>query len=97
MPIPLKDNVRTLRLPIVTIVLILVNIGVYVWQVSAPTDHYSSPTLERLGLNQRDERTIDYGAIPYRLLHPGERLRCRRHRGLIRSPGGPGLQGDRRL
>ena len=72
MPIPLKDNVRTLRLPIVTIALILVNIGFYIWQVEAPTDRYSSPTLERLGLNQRDQRTVSYGAIPYRLLHPGE-------------------------
>jgi membrane associated rhomboid family serine protease len=71
-PIPLKDNVRTLRLPIVTIVLILVNVGVYVWQMGAPTDSYSSPTLERLGLNERDQRTVEYGAIPYRLLHPGE-------------------------
>ncbi len=72
MPIPLKDNVRTLRLPIVTIVLILVNVGFYIWQVGAPTDRYSSPTLERLGLNERDQRTITYGAIPYRLLHPGK-------------------------
>ena len=72
MPIPLKDNVPTLRLPIITIVLILVNVGFYIWQLGAPTDRYSSPTLERLGLNQRDERSVEYGAIPYRLLHPGE-------------------------
>jgi membrane associated rhomboid family serine protease len=72
LPIPLKDNVPTLRLPIVTIVLILVNIGFYIWQLSSPTDRYSSPTLEKLGLNERDEKSVDYGAIPYRLLHPGE-------------------------
>ena len=71
MVVPLKDNVRTLRLPIVTIILILVNVGLYFWQVSAPTDSYSSPALEQLQLNERDERTIKYGAIPYRL-HPGE-------------------------
>ncbi len=67
--IPLKDNVRTLRFPIVTIVLILVNIGVYVWQVSFPTAPTTRPAP---GVNQRDESTIDYGAIPYRLLHPGD-------------------------
>ncbi len=72
MPIPLKDNVPTLRLPIVTILLIAVNIGFYVWQLSSPTDRYASPTLERLGLNERDEKSVSYGAIPYRLLHPGE-------------------------
>jgi membrane associated rhomboid family serine protease len=72
LPIPLKDNVPTLRLPIVTIVLILVNVGFFVWQLTSPTDRYSSSTLERLGLNQRDQKSAEYGAIPYRLLHPGE-------------------------
>ncbi len=72
MPIPLKDNVPTLRLPIVTILLIVVNVGFYIWQLSSPTDRYASATLERLDLNQRDERAVAYGAIPYRLLHPGK-------------------------
>ncbi|MFN8160343.1 MAG: rhomboid family intramembrane serine protease [Solirubrobacterales bacterium] len=84
MPIPLKDNIPTLRFPIVTVLLIAVNIGFFLWQLTAPTDGYSSGALRALGLNERDERSVQYGAIPYRLLHPGSECAA----GVTEGPSG---------
>jgi membrane associated rhomboid family serine protease len=58
---PLKDNIPTDRLPIVTILLILANVFVYFFVqhggiVSGP----------------RDKEVVEYGAIPYEVTHPGE-------------------------
>ena len=72
MPIPLKDNVPTLRFPVVTLLLIVVNVGFFVWQLTFSTSDYSTPALQRLGLNERDQNSVEYGATPYRLTHPGE-------------------------
>jgi membrane associated rhomboid family serine protease len=69
--IPLKDNVPTLRFPIVTLILILVNVGFFVWQTTFSTSDYSTPALAELQLNERDQNSVEYGAIPYRLTHPG--------------------------
>jgi len=68
--IPLKDNVPTERLPIVTIALIALNIVVFGWQLSFSSSTDYSPAFP--GVNERDENTIQYGAIPYRILHPGD-------------------------
>ena len=73
MPIPLKDNVPTLRFPIVTVLLIVANVCVFVWQLSFSGDQ-ESPEVSRAGiegLSERDQNSIEYGAIPYRLLNPG--------------------------
>jgi membrane associated rhomboid family serine protease len=70
--IPLKDNVPTSRFPIVTLLLILVNLGFFIWQLTYSTSEYSTPTLEVLGLNERDQNSVEYGATPYRLTHPGD-------------------------
>lgn len=69
--IPLKDNVPTSRLPLVTILLIVVNLGFFVWQLGFSDSSSSSPQLQRLGVSERDENSVEYGAIPYRILHPG--------------------------
>jgi membrane associated rhomboid family serine protease len=69
---PLKDNIPTERFPILTVLLIVVNIAVFAWQLSFSGDQYSSPELRELGVPERDENTLEYGAIPYRLTHPGE-------------------------
>ncbi len=69
--IPLKDNVPTARLPIVTILLIVVNVGFFVWQLTFSSDSSSDPQLNRLGVSARDLKSVQYGAIPYRILHPG--------------------------
>jgi membrane associated rhomboid family serine protease len=69
--IPLKDNVPTGSFPLVTVLLIAVNIGVFVWQLTFSGSASSSPQLAQLGVSERDENSVEYGAIPYRILHPG--------------------------
>jgi membrane associated rhomboid family serine protease len=70
--IPLKDNVPTARFPLVTLLLIVVNVGVFIWQLSFSGSEAANPQLQRLGVSERDEKSVQYGAIPYRVLHPGE-------------------------
>jgi membrane associated rhomboid family serine protease len=72
--IPLKDNVPTGRLALVTVLLIVVNIGFFAWELSF-SGSTVPPELRRAGiggLSERDEKMVEYGAIPYRVLHPGK-------------------------
>lgn len=46
--------------------------AVFVWQISLPNDRASSAELRQLGVSERDEATLEYGAIPHRLTQPGE-------------------------
>jgi membrane associated rhomboid family serine protease len=69
--IPLKDNVPTSRFPIITVLLIAANIAVFAWQLSFSSSA-SSPELQGSGITERDENSLEYGAIPYRITHPGE-------------------------
>jgi membrane associated rhomboid family serine protease len=58
---PLKDNIPTDRLPILTILLILANVFVYFFvQGGGILD------------GPRDKQVIEYGAIPYEITHPGK-------------------------
>lgn len=66
--IPLKDNIPTDRFPILTVVLIAINVAVFFWQTQYPTD----PVLDRVGLTEIDQSAIEYGAIPQRITHPAE-------------------------
>ena len=69
MPIPLKDNVPTSRLPLVTILLIVANFAVFFWQLGFSDSQDYSPKFP--AITERDVNTIEYGAIPYRLTHFG--------------------------
>jgi membrane associated rhomboid family serine protease len=69
--IPLKDNVPTASFPLVTVLLIVVNVGFFVWQLTFSGSEASNLQLSRLGVSERDENSVQYGAIPYRILHPG--------------------------
>jgi membrane associated rhomboid family serine protease len=69
--IPLKDNVPTASFPVVTVLLIAVNIGFFIWQLSFSGSEASNRQLEQLGVTERDENSVQYGAIPYRIVHPG--------------------------
>jgi rhomboid family protein len=69
--IPLKDNLPNGRFPLVTAVLIAINLCVFAWQLTLPTDHASTTDLGVAGISERDQATIEYGAIPFRLTHPG--------------------------
>ena len=70
--IPLKDNIPTARLPVVTIALIALNVLVFIWQITYPTDS----ELDEIGFSAVDQSSLAYGAIPYRILRPGEDVEC---------------------
>jgi len=70
--IPLKDNLPTSRLPVVTIALIAINVAVFIWQLSYPTDE----KLDQVGLGAIDQSSLEYGAIPDRITHPREDPQC---------------------
>jgi membrane associated rhomboid family serine protease len=71
--LPLKDNIPTLRFPIVTVVLIAINVAVFVWQLTASGDpgSASSQPLAAAGASERDQIAIEYGAIPREITDPG--------------------------
>jgi membrane associated rhomboid family serine protease len=56
----------------VTVLLIAVNLGFFIWQLTFSGSDYSSPELRQLGVSERDENSVEFGAIPYRILHPGK-------------------------
>jgi len=80
--IPLKDNLPTARFPVVTVLLIAINVAFFIWQWQFPTD----PALDREGLSEIDQSSLEYGAIPYRITHPGEGGDC--SLGSVRSDSG---------
>jgi membrane associated rhomboid family serine protease len=60
--LPIKDNIPTDRFPLVTVLLIAINVIVFVG--------FQHPT----GLAGVNEQTVvKWGAIPYRITHPGKR------------------------
>jgi membrane associated rhomboid family serine protease len=68
---PLKDNLPTRHFPIVTVALIIINVAVFGYQLSLPSDRASTPQLAEAGVSERDQFTIEYGAIPARITNPG--------------------------
>ena len=70
--LPLRDNLPTDRFPVLTVVLIAINVVVFGWMLTLGDSDDSSPELRELGISESDQAAIEYGAIPYRLTHPGE-------------------------
>jgi membrane associated rhomboid family serine protease len=70
--IPIKDNIPTLRFPILTVLLIVMNVAVFEWQIQFSTSQASDPAFAKLGISESDQNVLEYGAIPYRLTHPGK-------------------------
>ena len=66
--IPLKDNLPTSRFPILTVILIVLNVGFFIWQTQFQPDRLES----QAGLGAVDASAIEYGAVPYRLTHPAD-------------------------
>lgn len=62
---PLKDNLGTNRTPIVTIVLIAINVIVYVFLQRKSGIDFSGNSLNQSSL-------VHYGAIPYEFTNPGD-------------------------
>ena len=65
--LPLKDNNPTSRFPVLTVALIVINVAVFLWQLNFPTDD----RLEQAGFGPIEQSSLEYGAIPYRITHPG--------------------------
>jgi membrane associated rhomboid family serine protease len=67
--IPLRDNIPTLRFPVLTVALIVINVAVFIWQTQFPLDK----NLEQAGLQSGiDQSSVEYGAIPERITHPSD-------------------------
>jgi membrane associated rhomboid family serine protease len=64
--IPLKDNIPTDRFPVLTVILIVLNVAVFIWQTQFPTDR----ELDQIGYSAIDQSALEFGAIPYRVTHP---------------------------
>ncbi|MEO7196864.1 MAG: rhomboid family intramembrane serine protease [Solirubrobacterales bacterium] len=69
--IPLKDNIPSRKFPLITALLITLNLLVSLWQLTLSDTHAPTLELARAGVSQRDAATIERGAIPFRLAHPG--------------------------
>ncbi len=69
--IPLKDNIPTGVTPRVTIALIVACLLVLGWQLTLSGNVSSTEKLAVAGVSKRDQASIEYGAIPFRLMHPG--------------------------
>lgn len=82
---PLKDNIPTSTFPVVTVVLIAINVVFLVWQWAFPTD----PQLDQIGISKLDQSALEYGAIPYRITHPSEQQDC--EIGALNAQGEPGV------
>jgi rhomboid family protein len=83
--IPLKDNNPTARFPVITVALIAINVAFFIWQWTYPTD----PELSQLGVKSVDQSSLEYGAMPYRVTHPGEKGDCAI--GAVSEQGEPGV------
>jgi membrane associated rhomboid family serine protease len=60
---PIKDNIPTDRFPLVTLILIGINVVVYLLAIRHGGSLFSGPDQQEL---------VKYGAIPYALTHPGK-------------------------
>ncbi|MEJ7715764.1 MAG: rhomboid family intramembrane serine protease [Thermoleophilaceae bacterium] len=78
---PLKDNIPTRRFPIVTVLLIVANVVMFFGFQGA----FSSSEAAA------NRNTVEYGAIPYELTHPGKH--CEQAGGRLACEGQGGVSG----
>jgi len=60
---PLKDNIPLARFPIITVVLVAINVVVYLLEIRHGGSFFGGPS---------EHVAVRYGAIPYELTHPGD-------------------------
>jgi membrane associated rhomboid family serine protease len=60
---PLRDNIPLARLPIVTVLLVAINVVAYLLAIRHGGSFFGGP---------QNAVAVHYGAIPYELTHPGE-------------------------
>jgi membrane associated rhomboid family serine protease len=83
---PLKDNLPTDRLPVVTIALIAINVFVYLFLQPKSGIDFTGNSLNQSSLTH-------YGAIPYELTHPGDRCDLIAQTGAVACEGQAGVSG----
>jgi membrane associated rhomboid family serine protease len=83
---PLKDNIPNERFPLVTVILIAINVVAYLLSIRHGGSFFGGPT---------DSTSVHYGAIPYELTHAGKRcdLVPTLEGASIACQGQPGVQG----
>jgi membrane associated rhomboid family serine protease len=64
--IPLKDNIPTVNFPVITVALIVLNIGMYFFF------QHGDFSLGEPSSRDYRENVVEYGSIPYEITHPGE-------------------------
>ncbi|MEA2444072.1 MAG: hypothetical protein QOJ12_1364, partial [Thermoleophilales bacterium] len=62
--LPIKDDIPTRRFPIITVVLIAINIFMFFG--------FQHAKLSTSGAHVDDQVTIKYAAIPFEITHPGD-------------------------
>jgi membrane associated rhomboid family serine protease len=60
---PIKDNIPNERFPLVTVILIAINVVAYLLSIRHGGSFFGGPN---------DTTAVRYGAIPYELTHPGD-------------------------
>jgi membrane associated rhomboid family serine protease len=81
---PLKDNIPTRRFPVLTVAIIVLNVGMFFF--------FQEATLSLSGASVDDENVVDYGAIPYEITHPGDECGLTQT-GDVACEGQPGVEG----
>ncbi len=84
---PLKDNIPLARFPIVTVVLVAINVIVYLLEIRHGGSFFGGPS---------DSVTVHYGAIPYELTHPGKHcdvVNATTAEGVVRTVACQGMTG----
>ena len=71
--IPLRDNLPGRGFPVVTVALVALSLLGLGWQLTFSDGRASTIELAQAGASERDVATIERGATPYRLIHPGSR------------------------
>jgi membrane associated rhomboid family serine protease len=59
---PIKDNIPLARFPLVTVLLVAINVVVYLLEIRHGGSFFGGPS---------ENVAVEYGAIPYALTHPG--------------------------
>jgi membrane associated rhomboid family serine protease len=60
---PIKDNIPNERFPLMTVILIAINVVAYLLSIRHGGSFFGGPT---------DATAVHYGSIPYELTHPGD-------------------------
>jgi len=81
--LPLKDNIPTRRLPVITIAIIAINVFMY-FGFQDGRISFSGDAID-------NRNAIEYGAIPYEISHPGKQ--CEESAGQVICEGQKGVRG----